>query len=264
MIGNYILGGSFNSRLMTEIRQAQGLTYSIRSSHMGDVLTPGHWVLMASFSPALLNKGIEATNSVLNQWYTEGVTKKEVDAAIQTLTGSYLVGLSTTGRVAAQVHSFLQRGMDVEYVDQYPLDLRKITSKDVNRAIKQYMDPSKAKLVAAGSLENTSAPAATQFQTVRVGIDTPHAGWKIQIDKIYRTADSLLVVSKLSNTAELAAQVITTVSDSADIPADIDLPVRHYVLGKTWNWGDTGSYTFIDSIDALGTELDGAELLYSN
>lgn len=230
---------------------------------MADVLTPGHWALMASFAPAFLNKGIEATNSVLNTWYTEGVTKEEVEAAIQTLTGSYLVGLSTTGNVAGQVHSFLQRGMDIDYVDQYPLDLRKITAKDVNRTIKQYMDPSKAKLVAAGSMENTSAPTAPQFQTVRVGIDTPHAGWTIQIEKIYRTAESLLVISKLSNTAEVAAQVITTVADSVDIPAGIDLPVRHYVLGKTWNWGDTGSYTFIDSMDALGTALEGAELVYS-
>ena len=38
-VANYILGGSFNSRLMKSIRQSKGLTYSIHSFHEGDIFT---------------------------------------------------------------------------------------------------------------------------------------------------------------------------------------------------------------------------------
>jgi zinc protease len=265
MLGNYILGGSFNARLMSEVRKERGLTYDIRSSHQGDIQTPGNWTLMATFSPSMLDKGLEATRQVLDNWYQNGVSEEEVDAAIETLTGSYLVGLSTTGRVAGQLHSFLQRGLDAEYIDQYPLELEKVTTEQVNRSIKKYLDPSKAKLVIAGSLQNGSAPTnAAKNKTLSVRIDTPHAGWQIEIEKIYRTADHLLVISRLNQNEEVAAQVITTVADSVEIPSGIDLPVQHYILGKTWDWGDTGKYTFIDSVDAIGTPLEEAERIYSN
>ncbi|PXA03578.1 hypothetical protein DDZ13_11395 [Coraliomargarita sinensis] len=264
MLGNYILGGSFNARLMSEVRKERGLTYNIRSYHQGDIMTPGNWALTASFSPALLDEGMEATREVLDTWYADGVSEAEVDAAIETLSGSYLVGLSTTGRVAGQLHSFLQRGMEPGYIDQYPLELEKITPEQVNRAIKQYLDPSKATVVIAGSLQNGSTSSAeSKNNSVSVRIDTPNAGWKVQIEKIYRTADHLVVISQLNQNEEVAAEVITSVADSAEIATEIELPVRHYILGKTWDWGDTGKYTFIESMDDFGTALDGAELIYS-
>ena len=106
MVGNYILGGSF-PRLMTEVRKNRGLTYDIRARHQGDILTNGNWILSASFSPGALNEGLQVAREVVLQWFDDGVSEEEVAAAIETLTGSYIVGLSNTGSVAGQVHSFL-------------------------------------------------------------------------------------------------------------------------------------------------------------
>ena len=269
MLGNYILGGSFNSRLMSEIRKDRGLTYAIRSYHSGDIMTPGNWTLTASFSPNLLGQGLKATQDVLDSWHTKGVKQDEVEAAIKTLTGSYLVGLSTTDRVAMQIHSFLQRGMEPEYIDQYPLELKRISTREVNQAVNKYFDPAQARLVVAGSLRNGSAPSnSPRSQTISVRIDAPNPTWQIGIEKIYRSGENLLVISRLSQKPETAtaasAAVITAVADSAEISSELDLPVRHYILGKTWDWGDTGKYTFIESMDAFGTALDAAELIYSN
>ena len=83
------------------------------------------------------------------------------------------------------------------------------------------------------------------------------------IDKVYRTSESLVVISQLQHSGDMAAAVISTVSDSISIPTtDEALSVRHYILGKTWNWGTAPDYSFIESMDAFGTALDGAELLY--
>lgn len=265
MLGNYILGGSFNSRLMSEVRKNRGLTYGIRSYHQGDILTPGHWTLTASFSPDMLSTGLAATESVLRAWHAEGVSKEETEAAIETLTGSYLVGLATTGRVAAQIHSFLQRGMAPEYIDQYPLNLRQLKPEQVNQAIRKYLDPAQLKRVVAGTLRRVDSPNnSSHMSTISVRLDAPHPGWNIQIEKIYRSGKNLVVISRLSQGEQAAIQVITAVADSVKIPNDLNLPVRHYVIGKTWTWGDTGNYTFIDSMDAFGTALDEAELIFTN
>jgi len=268
MVGNYILGGSFHSRLMTEIRKNRGLTYDIRSRHEGDLLTPGNWVLAASFSPNMLDQGLAATREVVEQWFAEGVSEQEVRAAIETLTGSYIVGLSTTGSVAGQVHSFMQRGFAPEYIDEYPLRVRQLSAAEVNRAIRQYFDPSQLIEVVAGSLaEPKTTTAQTPAQTttpISIRLDTPDAGWRVQIERITANKERLIVLSSLErDPAAMAAQVISTVSDSVQIDQSYaDLPIQHYIVGKTWAWGDTGEYTFIDSAEIISEALPNAKILY--
>ncbi len=266
MLGNYILGGSFNSRLMQEVRKKQGLTYSIRSGHSGDILTPGNWILSASFSPALLDQGIAATEAVFTEWYEQGISQAEAQKAIETLCGGYLVGLSTTSRVAGQVHSFVQRGLAPEYIDEYPKHLRAATAKQVNRTIRQHLKPELNTRVIAGSLaepRQTEPATIQQQQNISIRLDTPDAGWAIEIDKVYQTSESLVAIAQLKHSGDMAATVISTVSTSVSIPAtDDELPVRYYILGKTWDWGIAPDYTFIESIDAFGSALDQAELIY--
>jgi zinc protease len=266
MIGNYILGGSFNARLMQQVRKQQGLTYNIRSSHSGDILTPGNWSLRASFSPALLDQGLAATESVLNNWYEQGVSEDEVLKAIDTLSGSYLVGLSTTGSVAGQVLSFVQRGFAPEYIDEYPKRLQAIRAEQVNSAIQQYLSPQHYTQVIAGSLaaaqDETPRTQQTQ-QTVSIRLDTPDAGWRIKIEQIYRTSEGLLAIARLQHSGDSAAAVISTVSDSVSIPASTEpAAVQYYLLGKTWEWGNSPNYNIIESIDTIQASLDDAELLY--
>jgi zinc protease len=267
MVGNYILGGSFHSRLMTEVRKKRGLTYSIRSGHEGDILTPGNWTMHASFAPSMLEDGLAASRDVIRKWYEEGVTEEEVSAAIETLTGSYLVGLSTTGSVAGQVHSFMQRGFPAEYIDEYPLRVRQLTAEDVNRAIKQYFDPSQLTEVVAGSLSKPKETIENKVEKhpISVRLDVPDAAWRIQIEKVYRGNDRLVVISRLSRQPDsIAAQVISTVADTVKIDVnDADLPVQHYIVGKTWNWGDTGEYTFIDSSQVVDDAFQVSDLIYS-
>ena len=266
MLGNYILGGSFNSRLMQAVRKQQGLTYSIRSGHSGDILTPGNWSLSASFSPALLDQGLAATEAVFTEWYEQGINPAEVQKAIDTLSGAYLVGLSTTARVAGQVLSFVQRGFDPEYIDEYPQHLRTVTAEQVNRTIRQHLKPQQHTLVVAGSLNTPqeAEPASIQKQQdISIRLDTPDAAWSIEIDKVYRTSESLVVIAQLEHRGDIAAAVISTASDSVSIPStDPALTMRYYILGKTWDWGVAPDYTFIDSMDAFGAALDRAELIY--
>ncbi|MFT5836865.1 MAG: zinc protease [Candidatus Azotimanducaceae bacterium] len=267
MVGNYILGGSFHSRLMTEVRKNRGLTYDIRARHEGDILTPGNWLLSASFAPSMLADGLAAAREVVNQWYSEGVTEQEVRAAIETLTGSYIVGLSTTRSVAGQVHSFLQRGFAPEYIDQYPLRVRQLTADEVNRAIRQYFDPAKLIEVVAGSLaepERAASETPSETTPITVRLDAPDADWRVHIERILVSKEHLVVLSTLERHPDaMAAQVISTVADTINIDASYaEMSVKHYVVGKTWAWGDTGEYTFIESAKVINDALPDAEILF--
>lgn len=152
-IGNSIFGsGGFSSRLMSIIRDDEGLTYDIRSSLEGDTFTDGQFAIQGTFSPKLLAQGLNSTEREFNHWVKEGVTKEELLAAKTRIIGGYKVGLSTTGGIASTLHRFAQRGYEPTYMDEYPILIDAISLDEVNSAIKKHINPEKAIIVVAGTV----------------------------------------------------------------------------------------------------------------
>jgi hypothetical protein len=144
--------------------------------------------------------------------------------------------------------------------------LRKISTEQVNTAIRRYFDPEALIEVAAGSLAKSETTKIAEAVTtpITIRLDAPNAAWRIQIEAIYQTKENIVVISRLDRGDAMAAQVISTVSDTVEIDsASAELPVKHYVIGKTWDWGDTGEYTRIDGMEAIHKSVDQAEILFS-
>lgn len=152
-IGTYVLGGNFSARLMSTVRDREGLTYGIGSGISGVTLSDGHWNLTATFAPSLLDEGLESTMRELGDWVENGITQEELDAKKSTISGSAKVRLATTGGMAGYVHNLAQRGKDVSYADQYFKDIDALTLNQVNSAIKKYIDLKKLVVVQAGTIE---------------------------------------------------------------------------------------------------------------
>jgi zinc protease len=160
-IGTAILGHGFTGRLMGTVRDKEGLTYNIGAGVAQDTIADGDWQISASFAPALLDKGLASTHRVLDQWWSEGVTDKEVAEHKQGLIGGYFVSLSTTSGLASTILASLQRGYDVGWLDGYPEAVRALTRTQINGAIKTHLDPATMVLVEAGSVKaETAAPPA--------------------------------------------------------------------------------------------------------
>ena len=94
-----------------------------------------------------------------------------------------------------------------------------------------------------------------------VRLKVPDGGWKIQIVKVYQTRTHLLAVSELKRKGELAIQVISEVKDSVKVRAS-ELPVKHIVLGKTWNWEYKEPFTFVSGEKELAKHISGTKLVY--
>ncbi|QTD36913.1 insulinase family protein [Polaribacter batillariae] len=156
-IGTSILGGGFG-RLMQTVRDNDGLTYSIGARHDGHDYAGGHWVVNASFNPSLFQKGLDATMEQIEKWAKEGITEEELAAKKTNLMGSFKVGLSTTGGLASAIMSVVKRGLDPDYINQYPKDIDAVTLDQVNNAIKKYANLNKLIIIKSGSLDQNGKP----------------------------------------------------------------------------------------------------------
>jgi zinc protease len=156
-VGTAILGSGFTGRLMGTVRDKEGLTYNIGAAMADDSIVDGRWDIHASFAPALLDKGIASTRRELDKWWKDGVTDQELAVRKQGLVGTYLVGLSTTTGLANAILTNVQRGYDVDRLEQYPAAVNALTRDQVNSAIKNHISPSVTVLVKAGSVPPTQA-----------------------------------------------------------------------------------------------------------
>ncbi|MBL7959418.1 insulinase family protein [bacterium] len=152
-VGNYILGGNFSARLMSNVRDNEGLTYGIYSTITGQTYSDGAWLVGAYFSPDLCKRGLESTQKQVAMWLDKGVSEAELKAKKTTITGVYKVALSTTGGVAAQLLSLAQRNIKMDYLDEYPAKINALTLDEVNGAIKKYIKPDSLHIIVAGSVD---------------------------------------------------------------------------------------------------------------
>ncbi|GGE96056.1 M16 family metallopeptidase [Flavobacterium limi] len=157
-IANYTLGAGFAGRLMQTVRDNDGLTYSISSGMGGNITTGGYWMVNASFNPNLFQKGLDATMVQVDKWVKDGITATELENKKTNLIGSFKVGMSTTNGMARTILSFVERGLEPNYIEQYPNDIEKVTLKQVNDAIKKYIQLDKMIIIKAGSLDKDGNP----------------------------------------------------------------------------------------------------------
>jgi zinc protease len=158
VLGNYVLGGGFlNSRLATRIRQKEGLSYGVGSllgAHSLDKV--GSFKAQAICAPQNLPKVATAFQEELARVLAEGFTAGELAAAKSGYLQSREVSRSSDGQLAGALASYLFDGRDFHWDEKYENAVRALTVDQVNRAMRQFIDPSNLIVVSAGDLSKVA------------------------------------------------------------------------------------------------------------
>ncbi len=147
---NQILGGdTLSSRLGTEVRDRQGLTYGIYSFFQAG-LKPGPFAISMQTAPEDTAKAIESTIALLKQIRDQGITQIELDAAKRSLTSSYSVELADPSELASSVLDNDVMGLSLEEIRQYPQKIDAVTPDQVKQVITNLIHPDNLVIVTAG------------------------------------------------------------------------------------------------------------------
>ncbi|WP_138466360.1 pitrilysin family protein [Poseidonocella sp. HB161398] len=150
---NQVLGaGSFESRLMDEIREKRGLTYGVAAylsaKDRSDLLAGGMATANASVA--------ESIGLIRQEWQKmkdEGVTQDELDRAKTYLTGAYPLRFDGNGRIASILMGMQMDGMDPDYIATRNAKVEAVTLEDVRRVAGELLDPAKLSFVVVGQPE---------------------------------------------------------------------------------------------------------------
>ena len=147
---NQILGGgSFESRLMQEVREKRGLTYGVYSFLSSRDLANAY---MGSVSSAN-DRIAEAITVIRDQWTlaaAEGVSAEELQNAKTFLTGAYPLRFDGNATIAGILVGMQMIGLDTEYVNTRNARVERVTLEDVQRVAGELMDPGALHFVVVG------------------------------------------------------------------------------------------------------------------
>jgi zinc protease len=137
---NHILGGgSFSSRLYTEVREKRGLAYGV-SSHLLPLDRAALFTGGTQTSNDSAAEALKIIESEIRRMATEGPTDKELAEAKDYLKGSFPLRFDTSSKIASFVLQVQLEELGLDYIEKRNSLIDAVTIEDARRVAKRLAD----------------------------------------------------------------------------------------------------------------------------
>lgn len=164
VFGLSVLGkwGGFTGRLMSTVREKEGLTYGIYARTETVTGTEfGYWRIMTFFSPAKSEQGIRSTLREIKLITEYGITDDEflrfkiiLKTQQDLLADSFLHSLF-------DLHQYHFAGFSLHEIEEYKRLLSSVSKDEINLALKKYLDADKLIVSGAGPIQDVKKKLCT-------------------------------------------------------------------------------------------------------
>jgi len=158
-LANNLFGGAFNSRLVRNIREEKGYTYSPRSS-VHALRQHGFFSVSAAVRSDVVAAALTEIFYELDRIRALPVGEEELADTRSYMSGVFSLGLGTQDGIAGQLGGVLLDGLPEEYLEKYRERVRALQPSDVLEAARRYFDSPNAQIIVVGDGEAVAGQAA--------------------------------------------------------------------------------------------------------
>jgi zinc protease len=151
-----ILGGGagFTARIPQRLRDEMGLAYTTFASiTMTAGLDAGRFVAFIGTSPENMRLAIDGLLNEIRRIVDEPVSEQELQDAKAYLTGSFVFAFESSAQIARFLVHAEVYGLGFDYVERYPEYIEAVTTDDITRVARKYLDCEKYTLVVVGPVD---------------------------------------------------------------------------------------------------------------
>jgi zinc protease len=149
VLANTVFGGYFSSRLVANIREDKGYTYSPHSA-LEHAEAASSLVVAADVETDATAPAVLETLYELGRMATAAVGAEELDAARRYLLGALALSLASQAGLASTLSMLAAVGLDLAWLDGYARALTRATPEEVLDASRRWLAPSRLALVCVG------------------------------------------------------------------------------------------------------------------
>ena len=159
ILANTIYGGAFHSRLIMNIREQKGYTYSPRSG-LNPLRQHGYFTISAAVRNDVAAATLTEVFYEMDRMRSLPVTPEELDSARNYLTGVFSLGVATQDGLLGQLSTVYLDRLPEGYLEGYRDRVRALTADDVLGAARRHFDSANAQIVLVGDREQIGEQAA--------------------------------------------------------------------------------------------------------
>lgn len=170
---NEVFSGGFGSRLFQNVRTKLGLAYSVDGGYGASYDHPGMFYVVAATKS---QSTVEATNAMLAQirdLKTQPFTEQELRSAKDQVLNSFVFHYDSKEKILAEQAKLEFYGYPADYLDKYRDAVEKVSTADLERVAKKYIDPAKLAILVVGNQSQFSSPLSTLGPVHPVDITIP-------------------------------------------------------------------------------------------
>lgn len=150
MVGNYTLGGGgFVSRLMHEVREKRGLSYSVYS-YFSPLAQPGPFQAGLQTQKAQAAQALQVVRETLATFLREGPTEQEVQAAKDNLVGGFALRIDNNRKILDNIAMIGFYDLPLDYLDTWVANVERVTALDIRAAFARKLSPDAFSTVVVG------------------------------------------------------------------------------------------------------------------
>lgn len=158
-LANSIYGGAFHSRLVLNIREQKGYTYSPGSS-VNALRQQGYFTVRAAVRNDVVAATLTEIFYEMDRMRALGVTPEELDSACYYLTGVFSLGVATQNGLLGQLSTVYLDELPEDYLETYRERIRALTADDAIGAARRHFDSANAQIVVVGDRAQIGDQAA--------------------------------------------------------------------------------------------------------
>ena len=137
MVGNYTLGGGgFVSRLMHEVREKRGLSYSVYS-YFNPMAQPGPFQAGLQTQKEQTEAALKVVRDTIEAFLKDGPTAKELKAAKDNLVGGFALRIDNNRKILDNIASIGFYNLPLDYLDTWTVNVQKVTVEDIKSAFQR-------------------------------------------------------------------------------------------------------------------------------
>ncbi|WP_340066654.1 pitrilysin family protein [Ascidiimonas aurantiaca] len=148
-VTNSILGGSFGSRITSNIREDKGYTYS-PSSSIDSRYRSAIWAERADVTTEFTGASLQEINNEIIRLQNEPPTEEELDGIKKYESGLFVLQNSTPGGIIGQLNFLDIHGLDESYLKNLVKNINAVTPEQIQEMTQKYIQPDKMTLVVVG------------------------------------------------------------------------------------------------------------------
>jgi predicted Zn-dependent peptidase len=162
IVTNSLLGGSFNSRITANIREAKGYTYSPRSE-LSRRYHDGYWAETADVTTQFTGPSLKEIFSEVTRMQKEPAAELELKGIQNYLSGIFVIQNSNRSALIGQLQNVDFQGLGENYLKTFVAKVNAVTPAIVQKMTQDYIKPAEMTIVVVGDKAKI-ADQLTEFQ----------------------------------------------------------------------------------------------------